>query len=68
MMFSISEIKKNSDGISFNSVLEIKEKLDDPVTPRLMSRMGTDGKFLSPALEDLYPFLDEEELKKWMWK
>ena len=26
-MFSISEIKKNSDGISFNSVLEIKEKL-----------------------------------------
>ena len=27
MMFSISEIKKNSDGISFNSVLEIKEKL-----------------------------------------
>ena len=51
-----------------NILLEIKEKLDDPVTPRLMSRMGTDGKFLSPALEDLYPFLDEEELKKWMWK
>ena len=51
-----------------NVLLEIKEKLDDPVTPRLMSRMGTDGKFLSPALEDLYPFLDEEELKKWMWK
>lgn len=51
-----------------NVLLEIKEKLDDPVTPRLMSRMGADGKFLSPALEDLYPFLDEEELKKWMWK
>jgi uncharacterized protein len=27
MMFSISEIKKNPDGINFNSVLEIKEKL-----------------------------------------
>ncbi len=27
MMFSISEIKKNPDGIDFNSVLEIKEKL-----------------------------------------
>ncbi len=29
MMFSISEIKKNPDGINFNSVLEIKEKLID---------------------------------------
>lgn len=27
MMFSISEIKKNPDGINFNSALEIKEKL-----------------------------------------
>lgn len=51
-----------------NVLLEIKEKLDDPVTPKMMSRMGTDGKFLSPSLEDLYPFLDKEELKKWMWK
>ena len=33
----------------------------------MMSRMTSDGKFLSPSLEDLYPFLDEEELKKWMW-
>ena len=50
-----------------NLLLEIKEKLDDPVTPKMMSRMTSDGKFLSPSLEDLYPFLDEEELKKWMW-
>lgn len=27
MMFSISEIKKNPDGLNFNSVLDIKEKL-----------------------------------------
>lgn len=51
-----------------NVLLEIKEKLDDPVIPRIMSRIGADGKFLSPSLEDLYPFLDEEELKRWMWK
>ena len=50
-----------------NLLLEIKEKIDDPVTPKMMSRMTSDGKFLSPSLEDLYPFLDEEELKKWMW-
>jgi acetolactate synthase-1/2/3 large subunit len=31
--------------------------------PRLKSRRLPDGTIVSPALEDLYPFLDQEELK-----
>jgi acetolactate synthase-1/2/3 large subunit len=30
--------------------------------PRLKSRQLPDGSIVSPALEDMYPFLDPEEL------
>ena len=47
-------------------LLEIEQKLDDPVTPKVMSRLDENGKMLTPALQDMYPFLPEEELKKLM--
>lgn len=46
--------------------LEIEQKLDDPVLPKLMSRLDEEGKMKSPALHDMYPFLEDEELNKFM--
>lgn len=47
-------------------LLEIEQKVDDPVTPKVMSRLDENGKMLTPALQDMYPFLPEEELKELM--
>lgn len=45
-----------------NSVLlEVKQRLDDPVTPKVMSRMNEDGSFSTPSLEDMAPFISKEE-------
>jgi acetolactate synthase-1/2/3 large subunit len=35
--------------------------------PRLKSRQLPDGTMVSPALEDMYPFLDRAELKSNLW-
>ena len=48
-------------------LLEVCQKFDDPVTPKVMSRLDENGKMQSPALQDMYPFLDKEELIKIMW-
>lgn len=53
----------NNDG---NLFLEIMQRLDDPVTPKVMSRILQDGSFSTPALQDMYPFLDEEEYNSFM--
>ncbi len=44
-----------------NVLLEIKQRLDDPVTPKVMSRMNEDGSFSTPSLEDMAPFISKEE-------
>ena len=44
-----------------NVLLEIKQRLDDPVTPKVMSRMNEDGSFSTPSLEDMAPFISQEE-------
>ncbi|MCM1251862.1 MAG: thiamine pyrophosphate-binding protein [Clostridium sp.] len=49
-------------------LLEIEQKLDDPVTPKVMSRLDENGKMLTPALQDMYPFLAETEYKELMIK
>lgn len=36
--------------------------------PKLSSKVYPDGTIVSPSLEDMYPFIPEEELKKDMWK
>lgn len=48
------------------ALLEIKQRLDDPVTPKVMSRLKEDGTFETPALHDMAPFLDKQELEKLM--
>lgn len=47
-------------------LLEVEQKLDDPVTPKVMSRLDENGKMLTPALQDMYPFLPESEYKSLM--
>lgn len=43
-------------------ILEVKQLLDDPVIPKVTSRLNEDGKFETPALHDMAPFLSKEEL------
>lgn len=47
-------------------LVEISQLLDDPVSPKVMSRTDENGKMLSPALQDMYPFISLEEMKKLM--
>lgn len=47
-------------------LLEIDQKFDDPVTPKVMSRLDENGKMLTPALQDMYPFLPEEDYRELM--
>lgn len=49
-----------------HAMLEIEQRLDDPVTPKVMSRQLPDGTMSSPALQDMYPFISEEEMRHWM--
>lgn len=49
-----------------NVVLEVLQRLDDPVSPKVMSRMKEDGSFDTPSLEDMAPFISQEEHDKLM--
>ena len=44
-----------------NVLLEVMQRLDDPITPKVMSRMNEDGSFSTPSLEDMAPFISQEE-------
>ncbi len=47
-------------------ILEIEQRFDDPVTPKVMSRLDENGKMLTPALQDMYPFLAKEDYQELM--
>lgn len=49
-------------------LLEIEQKFDDPVVPKVMSRLDEHGKMLTPALQDMYPFIEREEYERLMIK
>ena len=44
-------------------LLEVLQQYDNPVVPKVMSRLDENGKMLTPALHDMAPFLSEEEMK-----
>ena len=51
-----------------NMLLEVKQRLDDPIIPKVMSRLDENGKMRTPALEDMFPFLtrkEHDELMLW---
>lgn len=50
-----------------NMLLEVMQRLDDPIIPKVMSRMNEDGTFASPSLEDMAPFISQEEHDKLMF-
>lgn len=47
-------------------LMEVLQQIDNPLIPKVMSRMKDDGTFETPALHDMAPFLPEEELKQLM--
>lgn len=47
-------------------LLEVLQKFDDPVTPKLMSRLDNEGKMQTPALHDMSPFLERKEMEELM--
>lgn len=53
---------------SGNLFLEIKQQIDNPIIPKVMSRMREDGTFETPALHDMAPFLDLDELNSLMYE
>lgn len=49
-----------------SAFLEVLQRLDDPVSPKVMSRINPDGTFATPSLEDMAPFITQEEHDKLM--
>ncbi len=45
-------------------ICEVIVPLDEPRVPRVMTKIGADGKPVSSSLEDLYPFLPAEEIEE----
>ena len=62
----ISEVVVKLTSNKKRMLLEIEQKLDDPVTPKVMSRLDENGKMLTPALHDMYPFLEQDEMERLM--
>ena len=48
-------------------LMEVLQRFDDPITPKVMSRLDEQGVMLTPALHDMYPFLEKDELNKLMF-
>ena len=44
-------------------VCEVMVEPDQAIGPRITSRIGQNGQMVSSPLEDLFPFLDRDELK-----
>lgn len=52
------------------AILEICQKLEDPSSPKLKSKLKEDGSFETPAIQDLWPYIPEDLMKELMpdWK
>ena len=48
-------------------LLEVKQRLDDPVIPKVMTRLLDDGSYSTPAIQDMYPFLDKDDYDELMF-
>lgn len=49
-----------------HAFLEVMQDFDDAFEPKLQSRLLPDNSFATPALHDMAPFIEKEELDKWM--
>lgn len=65
----VNELEDALDWLLMNegrAVLEVFQKLDDPVLPKIMSKLSGDGQFTTPALQDMYPYLSDELMNELM--
>ena len=53
----------NAEGHVFMTVDQL---LDNPIIPRVMSRLDENGKMQTPAMHDMAPFLDKEDVENLM--
>lgn len=52
-----------------NVLLEVKEILDDPMIPKVASRIDSSGNMKSSSIQDMFPFLDQKEMDELdLWK
>ncbi|KEI90376.1 hypothetical protein N493_13105 [Clostridium botulinum B2 433] len=53
--------------LSLNSygLCEVIQDITQPIEPKIMSKKMPDGSLISPPINDLYPFLSEEEYTKY---
>ncbi len=68
---NVGELEKAVDsfvGTKGSALLLVKQKYDDPVSPKVMSKMKEDGTFSTPALHEMFPFLEEGEMEKLILK
>ncbi len=49
-----------------HAFLEVMQDYDDAFEPKLQSRLLPDNSFATPALHDMAPFIDADELSRWM--
>lgn len=63
---SVSSCLEELFKIEGPAIMEISQLLDDPVSPKVMSRRDEEGKMISPSLHDMFPFISEDEMKKLM--
>ena len=63
---SVSACLRELFSIEGPALMEVSQLLDDPVSPKVMSRTDENGKMLSPALHDMFPFIPESEMNSLM--
>lgn len=61
-----SSIKKLLESKN-NMIMVVDQQINNPVIPKIMSRMNDDGSFETPALQDMYPFIDRKKLDSLMF-
>lgn len=62
----LAESIKWLNGQKKYAILEMKQKITDPVLPKVMSKMLPDNSFYTPALHDMYPFMEKEVVDEYM--
>lgn len=61
-----AEVKEKIEWLFANdktTFLEVKQSYNDPVVPKLISKLDKDGKMSSPKLYDMFPFVSDEDMR-----
>ncbi len=64
---NVSQLEESIDWLTKTkgpSILDLCQRIDDPIIPKVMSKMNEDGSFFTPPLHDMYPFINKEQLEK----